>query len=421
MNSNLKLQCEVCKNVVLLKVYGGYVHENSFTFSCPKCNVTVSGYLIWNENLDEGMVKEFKCKNATYVHEGSPTHVLQLATEFFTDKIKQFDPNDITSFFPPYMLEVSKSRATQQKKTELVSMVSDGFENEANISFRIWELYKNNKHAFLISQLIQNEYVKKPTYALENLKIDYSDIIKQVLYRPFSFLFIEDYYRIQDLQKKLLQLKSKNLTELQSLKKDLSELITYSDENIIQLLKNFSIYFELLWPIILTYICGPKEIDKIKETKGILTTNFDMLKNYYVESFEILSSILPIFLGIQNIYLRGNRNDFETETAREFKDIHTINEYNTKMQNKGNRLKYFTKENIFLPLLDPNTLNNSIRNSIGHHSYEYEADNQLIKFNDRSKSWDLYLIEFGDLLFKTIYTAFAAFEIIMFLKHEVPE
>ena len=66
-------------------------------------------------------------------------------------------------------------------------------------------------------------------------------------------------------------------------------------------------------------------------------------------------------------------------------------------------------------------MNNIVRNSIGHHSYDYESDQQLINFIDKNRSQELYLIEFGDMLYRTILTTFAVFEITMFLKHEVPE
>jgi len=146
-----------------------------------------------------------------------------------------------------------------------------------------------------------------------------------------------------------------------------------------------------------------------------------MLKNYYVEAYEILRSILPLFLGLQNIHNRGSRNSFEPEIANEFNKIQTISDYDKQVQNKGNKIKFFNKENIFFPLLDPSILDNIVRNSIGHHSYEYESDQQLIKFKDKSKNQELYIIEFGNLLYRSIHTTLAAFEIIMFLKHEVSD
>lgn len=78
----------------------------------------------------------------------------------------------------------------------------------------------------------------------------------------------------------------------------MSDLINYSDENVIHLLKNFAEYYRYLWTIILSDIYENGNIDKIKQKKGILISNFEILKNCYVEAFEILCSILPLFLGI---------------------------------------------------------------------------------------------------------------------------
>jgi hypothetical protein len=419
MNHNINLKCKVCNNIVRLKIYAGYELKNPFAYSCPKCNITIQGHLIWNEKLENGFIKEFKCNNAVITSDkGSESHVLQIATEFFTDKIKNLKISDPTMFFSPFMMDKS-SFELKQRKTHFVKIVTETFEKQFTVTLRLWELYKSNNYMYLNRQLLQNEYVE-PVLFGEVLKVDYPKKIIEVLYRPF-LIFLTESNQIKDIfrfRKMLANINRDFQIEVLELSRDLRELIQFSDQNVIQLLKNFSEYYRLLWPIILSETYRTDDINTIKEQKGILTTNFEMLKNYYVEAFEILCSLLPIFLGLQNISKRGNRNSFEKEIKNQFPKIKTIIDYDKKVINKGNKVKFFEKENIFVGFFNiPEILDNSIRNSIGHYSYTYQPDRQLITFKDRNKTWDLYLIEFGQLLYKTFIATFIALEIIMFLKN----
>jgi len=421
LNTRLNIQCKVCGNIVLLKVYGGYVPENRFTYSCPECSITISGYLVWNTDTKKGLIKELSCSNAEIVDRniGEKSHILQLATEFYTDKIKPYRLTDPTTFFSPYLFE----NAHSIEKSTIVKTIMAQFDEKLEITLRIWELYKKQNYKYLDRQLISQGFIQKPRFVTESLKVNYSRVIPEIVFDQYAFVFIknESYSdQLSEVYKIMNTLMRVNSQEMLDLKKDLYNLVTYSDENIVQLLKSFAQYFRLIWPIILTNILQSENIQDIKEKKGILTTNFDMLMNYYVEAYEILCSVLPLFLGVQNIHSRGSRNYFEPEIANNFPKINTICLYEKQVTNKGNKTKFFDKENIFFPLLDHKVLDNVIRNSIGHHSFEYHSDQQLIKFKGRvGDEKELYLIEFGDLLYKTIYTTLCAFIIINFFKYEV--
>lgn len=423
MNHNLNLKCKVCKNVLRLKVQGGYELENPFAFNCPNCKITIKGRLVWNENIEEGLIKEFKCNNAYITGDkGTESHLLQLATEFFTDKIKKFDTSDPTTIMSPFILDNS-DKNIKQRKISFLKYVTEHFEEQFTITMRLWELYRNESYVFLKRQLLEHKFVEPVPMGMV-LNIDYFQKIREVLYKPFMIFLaqsgkIEDIVNLRKILKKAYRLYP---SELRGLKKDLEELILNSEEDIIYLLHNFNNYYRFIWPIILSEIYETHNIEDIKDEKGILTTNFEMLKNYYVEAFEILSSFLPIFMGLQNIINRGDRNKFNKASQNKFKSITTIQDYDKKVKNKGNKVKFFEDENVFDGIFDiPFIMDNSIRNSIGHHSYTYTSDSQLISFKDRNKQWDLYLIEFGSLLYKTFNATFLALEVIIFLNEKVSE
>lgn len=418
MNHNINLKCEVCENIVRLKIYGGYVKKNSFSFACPECSVSISGNLIWNENFDKGFIKEFISNNATICkEEKDESHVLQIATEFYTDKIKIWEEKDITSFFSPFMLDNS-SFELKQKKADVIKYTTDNLKNDFKISMRIWELYQNKNYKYLNRELLKYQFIE-PVILGEVLKINYSSKIVEVLYKPFFAILHESKYykKHHSLNKFLNTTKNKNCAELISLKNEFNDIFSYLKSDLIHLLNNFSNYYEYIWPIILSNIINADDINEIKEKKGILTTSFENLKNYYVEAFEILSTALPIFLGIQNIYLRGNKDIFEQKISKEFSNIKSILDYDVNVKNKGNKIKFFKEENIFSGIVDWDVfMKNEIRNSIGHYSYEYEQDEQLITFKDRNKKSEMYLIEFADILFNTFFATFIALEVVIFLE-----
>lgn len=421
MNLNLRLVCEVCENPVALKVYAGYEKVNTFSYNCPECGINIHGHLTWNdpEKLEESFIKEFECYNATNVTtSGNESHLLQIATEFYSDKIKEFKTNDPSILFSPFMME-HISFELKQKKQFFVQYITDNFQNEYKISTRLWQLYKNKNFKYLNRQLIANEYVE-PVILGQTLKIDYPVKMLEVLYSPFNlFINISGFNKkISSLRNQLANIQRKNKGELLNLKKELEELISYSEEELIHLLANFSKYHKLIWPVILSTTLKTEDIQNIKESKGILTTSFEDLKNHYVEAFEILCSVLPLFLGIQNIELRNDRNNFNEQNKNDFPKIDSLLKYKEKVVNKGNKIKFFENENIFSECFDiRDILNNEIRNSIGHHSYINKNDKQLITFLDRNKHTELYLIEFSELLFKTFFATFIGIEVLHFLKN----
>ena len=147
--------------------------------------------------------------------------------------------------------------------------------------------------------------------------------------------------KIKNLRSLLNDIGTKNTDEIKSLKEELQNYLKEYGENLINLLKNFASYYSYIWPIILSSTYHTENINLIKEKQGILTTNFDNLKNFYVEAFAVLTSILPIFLGIQNIKLRKNRNRFEESISKKFPSIQSILDYDNKVVNKGNKIKFF--------------------------------------------------------------------------------
>ncbi|RAT95705.1 hypothetical protein [Brevibacillus sp. Leaf182] len=418
MNINCFLECEVCENKIHLKVYAGYVEFNPFSYYCPECGITIDGHILLN--LSHGIIDRKFFNNAKEIpRESNVSHLLQVSSDFFTDKISGYNPTNPKLFFSPYMMNVVKHGGeTTQLKASFAEIFTSNVQTDFNINHRIWQLYKKKKTKYLNAQLIKYKFVA-PVILGQVLKVDHDDVILDVLYKPFKILLKQNgyYSEILDLRKELKKIKDKYPDQVLQLHLELKELINDMENSLVHLLENFVEFYKFIFPTILSSAFKTDDIEEIKNQQGILTTNFEQLKNYYVDAYEILCSGLVGFVGLQNIKLRGDRNSFHDEYRKSAKNITSIVEFIDKANNKGNRVKYFSTENIYNKFFDIcSILNNGIRNSIGHYSYSYDTDQQLITFKDKSDEIKLYLVEFSDILYETFYGTIVSLEVFHFIK-----
>ena len=61
-------------------------------------------------------------------------------------------------------------------------------------------------------------------------------------------------------------------------------------------------------------------------------------------------------------------------------------------------------------------MNNRVRNAIQHFDSDIDYETQLITFNDRNKSVDLYLIDFADLCIENFRIMFYVLELVYNLR-----
>ena len=81
--------------------------------------------------------------------------------------------------------------------------------------------------------------------------------------------------------------------------------------------------------------------------------------------------------------------------------------------NKLNSKLIYEKVPFSKPL---NSLNNRVRSAIQHFDNDIDYETQLITFNDRNKSVDLYLIDFADLCIENFRIIFYVLELVYNLR-----
>lgn len=129
---------------------------------------------------------------------------------------------------------------------------------------------------------------------------------------------------------------------------------------------------------------------------GITTADYNEIKNLYSENFELLSRISSLLFGILNLNKNGDFNTFDSKLK-----CLSLNEY-MELANGIKRQKIELQ--LFLSGYFLQTIDNQIRNGIGHFKTEYNVIDQKITYfpymapNKIHQSKFIYLIDFCFLI-----------------------
>ncbi len=117
------------------------------------------------------------------------------------------------------------------------------------------------------------------------------------------------------------------------------------------------------------------------EMEGSTTSNFDSVKQFYLDVYEALGNLLIIPVALNNIKYRNsfdtlNRIDNRNNTLTDFIGL-----------TKANRYKYCVDTEIYIEKLNI-IVNSKLRNAIGHNDVEYDTASQKITYipNPRDRS-----------------------------------
>ena len=127
------------------------------------------------------------------------------------------------------------------------------------------------------------------------------------------------------------------------------------------------------------------------ESEGTTTSNFDTVKQYYLDVYEALGNLLIVPVALNNIKYRGDYNKLNPIEARN----NSLSDFIGLT--KANRYKYCIDTEIYTDKLRV-IINSKLRNAIGHNDVEYDTASQKITYipnpRDRSRKEEEYLLEF---------------------------
>lgn len=132
----------------------------------------------------------------------------------------------------------------------------------------------------------------------------------------------------------------------------------------------------------------------------VSSSNFDEYSNLYKDLAEIFSRQLLLIAGLNNLLKRESYNKFDdailyNKSGKEIKEFSSLNDFaNVDL---GRKLEGLDKP---FYIVNKNSIDNKLRNSITHYKYEYSESTQLITYYSgkkgmkRGNKYEIYFIEF---------------------------
>lgn len=427
MNINQSILCDVCNSGINFRYQVGFVEDIKIKFCCPKCGTPI------NINLK---IQQFPqriiptIKNASFTEENFQTmeFSFQASSEYVTPK-SFLNPYNTFSDSNPYLIFNLLSPFIQAQsilggdnlikfKEHCLSGISS--KKYFNIYERLNYLFFS-KSPYFVSEI--NKQFK--SLGVNDIKVENNDksMLEGIYYfniRYFDSFLCNGYF--EEKNKIILEninlLKEKNIDEFNKLVEKFTEdnkINTY-EKRILRTIDNYINHFEELIPAIsLNYLKDPDSLNAVFSSFTTRTMTFSDIKNIYLEVYENLLEIYDLIVALNNIFYR---NDFNTMHKRP-KSLGFLKSNNVKYLddfsnlNKGCKLHYLKIDEVFNKLM-PN-LDNKMRNTIGHESWEYDEYSQKIKSenNIQEKS----LLEYAYECYNMFLNCVVIYKLIVDIKY----
>ena len=379
---NIRVKCSVCRKITTLKI--GYRDEkpHRFSYSCKNCNNIIEGiYNFGNkikiiDSLHHAEVTDADISEAEYYQPIDSHFPVWEGTDNFLDSLKSpflasAAAVDIEEFkWKNYLIE---------KNQEIL------FDKVININ-RFY--FSGNKKNF-----------EKETEHVICIKSK-ADLVKglaqlnEILIEPM--LDIKQYsHNLETLENLFLNAFKKNETNTLSLVEYLEVSNSFFDlqrdifEINEKLITNISLFNQRL---LLIYARNRNAANPQSSTNEIISnTDFDSLKQIYLESFETLSRSLVYLMGLTNIDLRNDFNNVSIQIKNNVKKLDLIGYTKLPSAKKRDAFKNTLLDSLIIAMMDSN-----LRNGIGHKSARFDKEKKEVIYYMQNKETRLPYFMFID-------------------------
>lgn len=401
MVNNVFVQCNACKMKINLRTQIGFF-DIPFHVHCPKCHSTIYGKIfVEDNNVDVENAEIIPCDDEEF-------YSVELSAEFPTRKAvhkKKYDV-ELSPYMRNHIFYGSEEKAIKETYETMyfANFVKSGL-SEMKQNF---ELFWNNQDKILFARIADmiKQYPYIPFSEINN-NFEVTVALHQLLLTTTGISVIIGKDTLGEYTKigKLVIGDRNRFTQISEFIANCKIDFNSIEKKGVKLIELFAKVYEQLIPVIALKNGGCLEnVDK--KQYGIMTANFDELIDFYAKSYEWIFDNLKIILGLNNIFVRND--SLKCVNGKTYQDF--IKDSN------GNKMKYGyidEKEPFSRPI---SSLNNRVRNAIQHFDSDIDYETQLITFNDRNKSVDLYLIDFADLCIENFCIMFYVLELVYNLR-----
>lgn len=380
---NYFIKCRVCGSITRVRLQVGWQREHPIVVTCGKCATSLLGRVQIDQNKP-GL--KFDFDNADGVDSESSDYIVECSGEFPTLKQgKSLETENI--IITPFIraMDCMKNDDSYEQFGQAVSRLKSTA-NKWKDYKRIIDLFQN-KSEYLVQEI-------KKEFSGEYFQCrDESEILRAVhmievhgFYSPLKREILDNLSFSSDILKlDITQMKALvnflnchdgyHLDEMQSL--------------IYKLYGEFIEIYQNLIPALLIQYCKEDAFDY--ELEGSTTSTFDSVKQFYLNVYEALGTLLIIPVALNNIKYRSDIHQMNPAE----KNVLSLNDFIELT--KASRFHYCLDEEVYTGFLNV-VVNSKLRNAIGHNDVEYDTAEQLITYipnpKDRTKKKTEYLLQF---------------------------
>lgn len=381
---NSFIKCRVCESITRVRLQVGWLEQHPIVIACGKCGVSLTGKVNIGQ-MQPGLRFEFE--NADILNnDEKPDYIIECSGEFPTSK-QYVEEQSTGNVITPFIMNVSRMSYDGYGKFSKSVQSLIRTSNRWNDFKRIIDLAQNGNSEYLLQEIrkifpesimpcrnefeimraihmievhgflspLRSDLIEDLSFSSDILKLDYKELTKLI-----------DYINTHD---------GYGLSNLQAL--------------IYKMLDEFIKIYQSLIPAFSIQFYQDATIDYAVE--GSSTSNFNSVKQFYLDSYEALGNLMILPVALDNIKYRGN-----FELVQPIKEkIKNLGDFITAT--KGTRYHFCDTSEIYVEKLNLK-INSKLRNAIGHNDVEYNTIIQQMTYipdpKDRSKQATAYLLEF---------------------------
>lgn len=388
MVARIFVECPVCGKITLMRYQMGFLNRHPINFKCGECETEIEGEFHENR-IDFSNGKKTDNQEAQFV--------VLCSGELLTKKLKRVD--SYMDIIGPSPFIGATIMMSSEEYLEFKRKVLDILEYKNGDSFwirNVNNLYHRNNEKLLCSEIWKK--LPKEKFPMKNQMdilraVHHVNVVHYLVLLGKEFEFNSNF--IFNQFNKLIKNKRPQLDAYALFLKRINTLhdwelkIANINDRMIHSIESFI-------PIIgIEYY--PLNIDEVKNIYAINTFRFEDVKQLYVDLYELLTDMLPLLMGMDNLSVRSEFNKIRIPNSLNNNKITTLEEL-INNSTKACRVNYIESNEPFEKIIY-GKLNQTIRNSIGHFNYDIfysDVFEQIITFKhlrDSSKDIQKSLIE----------------------------
>ena len=418
--------CPICGKRTWLRIQDGrYLNEYPIRVNCMNCRALLKGIYKMKGRPPLGLImfnadiEECDVDNSTPALPTTADTIILRNADYVAEISGELPCNNVYEYtvgvpLSPFMRSVDNDKSIEDRIERLQHFANNMLE---------WNKTKSTAFQLLdegsidyIATALKNKigiYTYKCDHYLKSLHC-----LQEVVLEETKYLFLsssQDECILQLLQH-LAQIDKEKLHHFATEVGGVQELL-FAYRKAIEVFSNFM----AIYPNVLPAETYMRYKDKGNASACIATCTFHDIKTYYQDAYESLLSLLYVAVGLDNIVLRNDFQQFEAtyKSVKCYEGVRDLSWY--RALDNGTRINKLNRCELFQGIIDL-PANRLLRNGIGHNNIKYDGLTQLVAAFDLKNptvvTVQMSLMEMAEDCIGLSRSAVMLSEIILFILRE---